>query len=69
MPGWYKFVQILDKIHLGPKEVNMPTIIGIFKGPLEDIGGLVILLTSLLLKLYSEVTNKRISESRNSELY
>lgn len=47
----------------------MSTIIGIFKDPLEDIGGLVILLTSLLLKLYSEVTNQRISESRNSELY
>lgn len=42
MPVCYKKVQILAKIHLGPKLVNRPKIMSLFKDPLEESWGLVI---------------------------
>lgn len=42
MPVFYKKVQILDKIHLGPKLVNRLKIMSLFKGPLEESWGVVI---------------------------
>lgn len=69
MPGCCKLVQILDKIHLDATELDRLKIISILKGPFNNSWGLVILLTSLLFKLCSEVANQIINESKNNDLY